>query len=192
MTEPSDPAEPAGPAAITPEDRDWTFVISQGCQECGFRPQPPEQTGGRLRATIPLWTAALAAPEANQRPAPTVWSTVEYACHVRDTCRIFRERLQSMLAHDDPMFANWDQDATAVAEDYFAQSPDEVAQQLTREAEATAAAFDAIKSDQLARPGRRSNGSVFTVGTFAVYFLHDIEHHVYDVQRHRFHSTGAL
>jgi hypothetical protein len=170
-------------AFIPPEDRDWTFVISEGCQECGFRPQPPEQTGERLRATISLWTAALAAPDARRRPEPTVWSTVEYACHVRDTCRIFRERLQLMLTEDDPLFANWDQDATAVEENYFAQQPREVAGQLSNQAEAIAAVFDSVEPDQLSRPGRRSNGSVFTIGTFAVYFLHDVEHHVYDIQR---------
>jgi len=27
----------------------------------------------------------------------------------------------------------------------------------------------------------RSNGSQFTVETLAVYFLHDVEHHLYDV-----------
>ena len=29
--------------------------------------------------------------------------------------------------------------------------------------------------------GVRSNGSVFTIATFAPYFMHDIEHHVWDV-----------
>jgi hypothetical protein len=185
-------SDSAVPAAITPEDRDWTFVISEGCQECGFRPQPPAQTGERLRATIPQWTAALAAPEARRRSEPTTWSTVEYACHVRDACRIFRGRLQLMLTEDDPTFANWDQDATAVAENYFAQLPDEVSVQLSSEAEAIAAAFDAVKPDQLQRPGRRSNGSLFTISTFSVYFLHDVEHHVYDIQRARPSSLGSL
>jgi hypothetical protein len=52
---------------------------------------------------------------------------------------------------------------------------------LAVEAEATAGEFDAVEPCQWARPGRRSNGSAFTVATFAVYFLHDIEHHVYDI-----------
>ncbi|RZU73145.1 DinB family protein [Micromonospora kangleipakensis] len=171
------------PPAITPETADWTFVITEGCAECGFSPQEVTSTGERLRATIPTWRAALARDDASARPVPTVWSPVEYACHVRDTCRIFRERLELMLREDDPVFANWDQDATAVEEDYFHQAPAEVADQLAAEAEATAAAFDAVRADQWERPGRRSNGSVFTVDTFAVYFLHDIEHHVHDVTR---------
>ncbi|HEX6499146.1 MAG TPA: DinB family protein [Micromonosporaceae bacterium] len=171
------------PAAIPPDTADWTFVIGEGCRQCGFTPQEVTSTGDRLRATIPLWQQALSRPDASQRPAPTVWSPVEYACHVRDTCRIFRERLEQMLREDDPTFPNWDQDATAVEQDYFHQVPAEVAGQLAAEAEATAAVFDAVQPDQWERPGRRSNGSRFTVRTFAVYFLHDIEHHVHDVTR---------
>ncbi|MFI9644420.1 DinB family protein [Micromonospora sp. NPDC051925] len=170
-------------AAITPEDRDWTFVIDDGCAECGFVPQQPAATGDRLRATVPIWQEVLSRPDAARRPAPTVWSPVEYACHVRDTCRIFRGRLELMLDVDDPIFPNWDQDATAVEEDYFHQSPARVADELTAQAALTAAAFDAVGPRQWERPGRRSNGSVFTVRRFAVYLLHDVAHHVHDVTR---------
>jgi hypothetical protein len=169
------------PPAIPPETADWTFVIDHGCTQCGFSPQDVETTGDRLRAAIPRWREALSREDAAERPQPTVWSPVEYACHVRDTCRIFRERLQLMLREDDPTFANWDQDATAVAEHYFSQDPERVVDQLAAEAEDTAAAFDAARADEWKRPGRRSNGSSFTVRTLAVYFLHDVEHHVHDV-----------
>jgi hypothetical protein len=172
------------PTEVPAEDRDWTFVIRDGCAKCGFSPQPPESTGDRLRAAIPAWRHALAADGASVRPAPTVWSPVEYGCHVRDTCRLFRQRLALMLDQDNPVFANWDQDATAVEDDYFHQLAPRVSDALATEAQATAAAFDAVGPDQWQRLGRRSNGSVFTVATFAVYFLHDIEHHVHDVETH--------
>jgi hypothetical protein len=42
-------------------------------------------------------------------------------------------------------------------------------------------AFDTVEGDQWERTGRRSNGSVFTVRTLAVYFLHDVEHHLADI-----------
>ena len=112
-----------------------------------------------------------------------MWSASEYGCHVRDVLRLFRERLNLMLTEDDPVFANWDQDATAVADDYFHQQPADVLAAIERELPLTAEAFDGVQGDQWLRPGRRSNGSVFTVGTFAVYFLHDILHHVHDVAR---------
>ena len=90
-------------------------------------------------------------------------------------------RLDLMLGQDNPMFDNWDQDATAIERDYFHQDPSTVLTELNQQVLSAAAAFDAVRADQWDRPGRRSNGSVFTVATFAVYFLHDVEHHVWDV-----------
>lgn len=178
-----DADEVSEPTAVPPDTRDWTFVITEGCTQCGFMPLPPERTAARLRATIPKWRRALKSQTASERPAATVWSPAEYGCHVRDTCRLFRQRLELMLAEDDPEFANWDQDATAVADKYSEQNPAQVAEDLADQAEATAAAFGAVRPEQWSRPGRRSNGSTFTVGTFAIYFLHDIEHHLDDVDR---------
>jgi hypothetical protein len=170
------------PTDIPPEDKDWTFVITQGCADCGFDPTyDVTMTGDRLRATIPRWEGALSRGDAATRPRPQVWSPLEYACHVRDVCRLFRERLALMLAEDDPTFANWDQDETAVADAYWAQDPATVAREYAEQAIATAAAFDAVPPDAWDRPGRRSDGSVFLIRTFAPYFLHDVEHHVWDV-----------
>jgi hypothetical protein len=171
------------PQLIEPESKDWTAVISAGCGECGFDPSTlrGRETGDRLRATIPPWQSVLERDDARLRPSPQVWSPVEYACHARDTCRIFRERLALMLDQDDPVFANWDQDATAVEDRYWAQDPATVARQYDEQATATADAFDAVRDDQWHRPGRRSNGSAFTVETLVIYFLHDVEHHLRDV-----------
>lgn len=169
------------PLQPSPDTKDWTFVIESGCPECGFTPPPPEQTGARLRATLPVWRNVLSSAHANLRPAPTVWSPVEYACHVRDTCALFGQRLELMLREDDPVFENWDQDASAIEDDYFHQDASTVSAELVEQAEAVAQAFDAVTGDQWSRRGRRSNGSQFTVASFAVYFLHDVEHHVWDV-----------
>ncbi len=171
------------PPEIEPENKDWTFVVADGCAECGFDPTTvtPAGVGARLRATIPRWTAVLARPSAAERPGPTVWSPLEYGCHARDTCRICRGRLSLMLEHDNPEFANWDQDETAVSEAYWTQDPAAVAAGFAEQAGAAAALFDTVTADQYGRPGRRDNGSLFTVESFGRYFLHDIEHHLVDV-----------
>ena len=177
----TDPAVPV-PAAPEPDGKDWTHVIAGGCAECGFvPPADPAGTGDRLRSSLPRWQAALARPDATARPAPTVWSTVEYAAHVRDVARVFRGRLALMTTEDDPEFENWDQDATALADRYWEQQPDVVARELTEDTAALAAAFDEVDGAQWDRTGRRSNGSLFTVSTFATYLLHDVEHHLHDV-----------
>ena len=63
------------------------------------------------------------ADEVSRRPSPDTWSALEYGCHVRDVFRRFDERLHLMLSETDPQFANWDQDATAVEDDYAGQDP---------------------------------------------------------------------
>jgi hypothetical protein len=118
-----------------------------------------------------------------RRPAPEVWSALEYGCHVRDVFRRFDGRLAAMLTEDGPRFANWDQDAAAVADCYGDQEPVAVAAQLREAAEALAARFDTVSGDQWQRTGARSDGAAFTVESFARYFIHDPVHHLYDVTR---------
>ncbi|KHL18556.1 DinB family protein [Mumia flava] len=170
---------------IIPDTKDWTWATRQPCEECGFDPTALDvvRTGDRVRANATGWAEVLARPDVVVRPDDATWSPLEYACHVRDVLTLFRERLALMLGEDDPLFANWDQDATAVEQDYGAQDPAEVGTALVREAGLTAAAFDAVPDDAWGRTGRRNDGAVFSVATFAAYFLHDIEHHAYDVRR---------
>jgi hypothetical protein len=88
-----------------------------------------------------------------------------------------------MLAEDNPLFENWDQDETAVADRYWAQDPAMVAAELGAAAEGIASSFAAVEGDAWERAGRRSDGAVFTVETFARYFIHDPVHHLSDVRR---------
>ena len=116
-----------------------------------------------------------------ERPAPEVWSPLEYGCHVRDVCRVFKGRAVLMLAEDNPTFPNWDQDATAVEERYGEQDPAEVSVALRGFAHEAADTFARVAGAQWARRGTRSNGSAFTMETLGQYFLHDVAHHLHDV-----------
>ncbi|WP_136517491.1 DinB family protein [Cellulomonas telluris] len=184
MDTPASPAHTPEPPAIAPDDKDWTWVVERRCPECGFAASdvPPDAVGGTVRDLVPRWVSALHRDDARERPAPTTWSTLEYGAHVRDVMRLFGERLQLMLDEDDPLFANWDQDATALEDRYDLQDPQVVAVDLAAAAEVTATLFDAVADDAWERPGRRSNGSRFTVRTLGQYFLHDVVHHLHDVR----------
>lgn len=169
--------------SIEPDTKDWTWVIQRPCPECGFEAGAvrPEQVAGMIRENAAGW-AKVFAPDVRQRPRPGVWSPLEYACHVRDVLRLYDERLQLMLNQDDPLYANWDQDATAVAERYGEQDPAAVAAELQAAAAPLADRFDSLTPKQWERRGRRSDGASFTIETFAQYFLHDIVHHLHDVE----------
>jgi hypothetical protein len=170
------------PVAPVPEDRDWTYVIAEGCAECGFVPFDPVAAPRRIRAIVQRWREVLARSTAADRPAPAVWSPLEYACHVRDVCRTMGHRVELMVETDGARFANWDRAATAIEDRYWAQDPETVADELAVAAADAASVIEAVSGDTWQRRGIRSNGSEFTVATLAVYFLHDVEHHLYDVE----------
>jgi DinB superfamily len=171
------------PPAPVPDEKDWTWVLDRPCQECGFdaAATPTGDMARRLRAVAAAFAVGLQRPDARERPEPEVWSALEYGCHVRDVCRIFGERIHLMLTEDDPVFANWDQDATAVTERYWAQEPAVVAGELVASAQAVAAVIERVETAQWSRPGRRSNGSTFTVDSLVRYQLHDLVHHLHDI-----------
>ena len=169
--------------AIIPDTKDWTWVLRRPCPECGLDTASVTVTDipAMIRANATAWREALAAPGVAARPRPDKWSPLEYGCHVRDVFGLYHVRLALMLTEDDPLFPNWDQDETAVASRYGEQDPAQVARQLSEAADALADRFAAVRGDQWRRPGRRSDGAVFTVETFGRYFIHDPVHHLYDV-----------
>jgi hypothetical protein len=170
---------------IEPDTKDWTWVINQPCPDCALDASkvPYDDIPALIRANAASWEELLLRPGVAQRPTPDVWSPLEYACHVRDVFRIFDTRLARMLAEDDPLFDNWDQDATAVEDRYADQVPTIVAADLMAAAKALADRFAAVPPHDRTRPGRRSDGASFTVESFARYLLHDPVHHLHDVHR---------
>jgi DinB superfamily len=173
---------------IVPDTKDWTWVLRRPCPECGF------DTQGFAVQTVPdmivtsaaAWHEVLTGPgDLRRRPAPGKWSAIEYGCHVRDVFLLFDRRLELMLTTDDPLFPNWDQNATAIADRYQDQDPAEVAAALSDAARAIAGRFAGVADGQWPRTGRRSDGTSFTVETFARFLIHDPVHHLYDVTGRR-------
>ncbi|MCU1593898.1 MAG: methyltransferase type 12 [Frankiales bacterium] len=168
---------------MTPDTKDWTWVLDSACPECGFEAGElhREDIGTRLLLAARTLKDRLADADARTRPAPGVWSPLEYACHTRDACEIFEQRLQEMLATEHPSFTNWDQDATADAEAYGSQDPVVVAGQLWEAAQVAASRFNGVNENQWDRTGSRSDGATFSIVSLGQYFVHDLVHHVWDV-----------
>ena len=171
------------PDSIKPDTKDWTWVLFRPCVECGFDAAAvqPSAVHHLIRRDAANWIDRLHRPGVAERPRPDVWSTLEYGCHVRDVHRIFAERVRLMLTQDQPQFPNWDQDETAVTDDYPSQDPVRVAAELSDAAAAAADIYAFLQGDDWRRRGLRSNGSEFTIGSIALYHLHDAVHHAYDV-----------
>ena len=168
---------------IAPDTKDWTWVIGAPCPECGSvaAELTVAQIPGVVRDTAGVFAAALRMPGAAVRPRRDRWSVLEYACHVRDVNRIFADRVRLMLAESEPLFPNWDQDATAQTDRYDLQDPEVVARELLAAADAAAARYASVPAEAWGRRGLRGNGSEFTVESIARYHLHDLVHHCWDI-----------
>ncbi|MDF0530161.1 DinB family protein [Tsukamurella sp. 8F] len=169
--------------AIVPDEKDWTWVLGRACPDCGFDPAGvrPSALADRIAASADGWGPRLDAPDALARPDDATWSPLEYGCHVRDVHHIMRERLELILAQDDPVFDNWDQDAAAVERAYSSQDPAVVAVEIASAARLLEGAYRRVPDGSWQREGRRTGGSRFTAQTLGVYALHDLEHHRMDV-----------
>ncbi len=168
---------------IVPDTKDWTWVLERPCAECGFVADALDRADvpALLRRTSEEWVSVLARQDIGMRPSPAVWSPLEYACHVRDVFVVFDERVQLMLTRDDPQFANWDQDTTAVESAYGEQDAADVARALQVAGTVLADRFAAVTDEQWSRAGLRSDGARFTVESIGRYLAHDDVHHLVDV-----------
>jgi hypothetical protein len=161
-----------------PDNKDWTWVLDEQCPECGFDTRSPDRAAlaGLTDVIGQRWAEVMTMASApTTRPAPTVWSPLEYACHVRDVFDLASVRVALMLAED----------ATALEDDYAAQDPTTVTDQLVHQASRFAAVVAGVPDDAWSRTGLRGDGAAFTVESFVRYLLHDPVHHLTDVTGER-------
>ena len=162
--------------------------IVDRCEGCAYEyaelpvAQVPERlrllavdVSGRLRST----------PDAvlRRRPAPEVWSPLEYACHLRDVLAMQRERVLHAQQVDEPDFPPMDRESRVVDDRYNEQSPGVVAQALTRAAELLAETLGGLDESGWRRTGvyhwpERQPRSIEWVGRHTV---HELLHHRGDI-----------
>ncbi|NES29923.1 DinB family protein [Micromonospora terminaliae] len=158
------------------------------CDECLFVYSALDRGAlpGRLRDVAGAYPDALhGVPDVRRRPAPEVWSPLEYACHVRDVFRVQAERLALALRVAEPEFTPMGRDELVVTERYNAQAPEVVLADLATAADGFAARFAALGEVELARTGvypwpRREVRTLLWLGRHTV---HEAEHHLLDIRR---------
>ncbi|GIE99406.1 DinB family protein [Paractinoplanes rishiriensis] len=158
------------------------------CDECGFRYSevPAAELPARLAAAGPRFAAILSAvTQPRRRPAPAVWSPLEYACHVRDVLIVQRDRLELALAADHPVFVPMGRDERAVLEAYNSQEMHLVLAALTGAAHRLARAFSALTPHEWERTGVYNWPTVEARDLLWLgrHTLHEVEHHLMDLRR---------
>ena len=160
------------------------------CAECGFSYQlvQPDAVPGRLRALRSGFSEELSSAgtvAVSRRPEPSVWSALEYACHVRDVLLVQRERMIVAQVEDVPAVARMHRDERVSLARYDAHAVPVVLDQLGMAAELCAVTFEALG------PAGRARRLVYPwpeaterdLGWVGRHAVHEGEHHLMDVRR---------
>ena len=170
------------------EGRDWFEVVSSAhCADCGFDAATltDDAIAAELRRVAHEWVTLLATTADTRlprRPAPAVWSALEYGAHVRDTIAVFDARIGLALVEDEPELGWWDHEAAVITERYNAQEPATVSRSLVANATAFAERLDAVHHDEWARVATRRGTERFTVDGLGRFVLHEAQHHLVDAR----------
>lgn len=148
------------------------------CEECGW-----EYGDTEVRPHAEAFVDAFDG--SRERPAPAVWSPLEYACHVRDVLRVQLGRLARGLAEDTPRFEPMGRDERPALYRYAEQHPDVVAREILAAADAFAVVVDALDDQQLERTVTYNwpERNVRTLRWVAEHTVHELVHHRMDVKR---------
>jgi hypothetical protein len=167
---------------------DRESIEHEQCDACGFDGRRYRDAAliDAVRALGPTWRALIGAsgPELRVRPAPDVWSALEYAAHSRDITALHVFGVQQALTRDEPTFGDVaaDELIQSAAVSYGSADPDEVVDALEAEATHLALLADTAGTPAWTRgvtigDGRRD------VRRLLEHALHDSLHHVADVER---------
>ncbi|MEO6714060.1 MAG: DinB family protein [Mycobacteriales bacterium] len=160
------------------------------CESCAYQYDdlPRAQLPASIREYAQRFGTVLAANDAlalRRRPAPEVWSPLEYACHVRDVLAMQRERLERALAEDLPDFEPMDREGRVTSERYNEQDPKVVARQLVNAAGEYAGRVESLDDEQWLRGGvyHWPVTTTRTMDWVARHTVHELIHHLHDVDR---------
>ena len=165
------------------------------CDECGFESDALseadlvatcERFAKRYRAPLTRFLPGEDGPAVlRRRPAPDVWSALEYAAHTRDVLAFYRERIERVLAEDRPTFHAVGFGGREEERAYNDEDPATTADQVAAEATAVAALLGGLDEDQWRRVGLSSegDGAERTVRVLAERLVHDAHHHLLDIGR---------
>ncbi len=159
------------------------------CAECGF--VYDLSAAGTSGMAVVEGAAALGhlltrhGPGVRSRRKPTVWSPLEYACHVRDVLLVQRERVLLARRREVPALEPMGREERVDHDGYAQQDPEDVARQLADAAQLLANVLSRLDVSDWDRtvlytypaPAERSLRWV------AVHTLHEVQHHTADVHQ---------
>jgi hypothetical protein len=162
-------------------------TLNSRCAECGFiYDLGSTEIVRRLNADAEAFVARtddLGDADARRRPAPDVWSPLEYACHVRDMLRVQRDRVALAQREDQPTFVPMGRDERVVEDRYNEQDPVVVGRELLGAARSLSELLDTLDAAGWQRTGTYTYPTTEsrTVEWIGNHTVHELQHHGHDI-----------
>ncbi|HEY8454084.1 MAG TPA: DinB family protein [Actinopolymorphaceae bacterium] len=159
------------------------------CAECGFSYDLTiaTQAGQQISDGVARLAELITTPGIGDlpRPSPDVWSPLEYACHVRDVLLVQRERVLLARRTQCPRLENMGRDERVEHEGYAEQRGSDVARQLQDAALLFTNVLSRLGDDDWDRTVIYGfpNSAERSLRWVAVHTLHEVRHHILDVER---------
>lgn len=162
------------------------------CGECGFdwdstRPDVIAEIDGWATAYRAGLTRLLDGENGDElvrtRPAPGVWSAIEYTAHMRDVARFYLERIQRVLSQERPTMAAADFAVMAESLRYNDEHVEDAVTALADFASSASALLKTLDDEQWDRIGVGSEGDERTVLVLGRRLAHEGHHHLLDLGR---------
>lgn len=161
------------------------------CPECGFDWHAPaprvlravRDAPAEYRRLLPRET--LERPEVlRRRPAPAVWSALEYTAHTRDAVGWYEGRIRAVLAEPAARLEAFDWDAACEARRYRDEDPAAALDSVEAACGSLANLLDALDQQAWAKSGiGSSDGGPRSVLVLAQRAAHELRHHHMDTER---------
>ncbi|MDP8953463.1 MAG: DinB family protein [Actinomycetota bacterium] len=168
------------------------MTLTNDCEACGFVDEAVTMDdavvalrgfGRRYRAPL---TRFLPGEDGDvvlrERPAPGVWSALEYAAHVGEVFRWYDEWVRRSLEEDDPVIDAPTPDEAAEEGRYNEGDPVAVADAIAAHAEVLATTFEGVAAEDWHRCHVR-RGQRRSVLFTARRAVHEGNHHLLDIGR---------
>jgi hypothetical protein len=161
--------------------------VEQLCNECDFdqSTSSPREVAAALPPLAQLIdnsVRAIPGDALRRRPAPEVWSPLEYLGHLRESMAFHRWLIEHALSEDDPLIPSVDPDESVAQSKYNEADPSDLLAQFDRRIQRLAGALSCLDDEAVDRT-LTLDGRRISVALVARSAWHECHHHHRDIRR---------
>jgi DinB family protein len=117
-----------------------------------------------------------------RRPAPGVWSPLEYAGHCADVMTWYGGRIRRLLAEDAAQLQPFDWDTHTQHRSYRDIGTEEILSRLRRSCQDLTTLLSALGPEDWKHAGTGSDGTARTIADLTRRAAHEAVHHALDIR----------